>query len=209
MKKQILLIFILSCISIAAQQTKFGAKAGYSLSTISVKSDEGKLTYDSKSSFYVGALAEHSLNEKFSLQVELLYSIIGGTYRARHTILSPEQGTIEVNVEDKYSYGTIQIPVLGKYYIFEKFAITTGLNLGAIVSAKSNYKDSSGAEKEKNIKNIINTFYIAPLFGLEYNFTNNVFIDARYNIGISNISKIPISKQTDNFFQIGIGYKFN
>lgn len=52
MKKQILLIFILSCISIAAQQTKFGAKAGYSLSNISVKSDEGKLTYDSKSSFY-------------------------------------------------------------------------------------------------------------------------------------------------------------
>ena len=72
MKKQIILASLLLSIGIKAQQTHFGFKGGYSLSTISVKSDVGKFSYDPKSSFYLGALAEQPLNDKFSLQGELV-----------------------------------------------------------------------------------------------------------------------------------------
>ncbi len=201
MKKQILLLFMLLGIGITAQQTHFGIKAGYSLSNLSVKSTVGKLSYDPKSSFYIGALAEHTLNDKFSLQAELLYSTLGGTFKATST------GTSTVEVEDKTTFGTLQIPLLGKYKLANNFALAAGVNLGAIISAKSNYKDSSGVEKETDFKENVNTFNIAPLIGLEYNLQNKMFVDARYNFGISNISKIA-SKETISFLQVGIGYKF-
>lgn len=209
MKKQIILILMLLSIFLTAQQIYFGVKGGYSLSTISVKSDAGKLSYDPKSSLYLGALAEHSLNDKFSLQAELLYSTIGGTYKTTSTIVSPSAGTVEVNVEDKISYGTLQIPLLGKYNVSDNFAVTTGINFGLIVSAKYKTKDLNGLEVENNIKKDVNTLDISPLLGLEYNLKNKMFFDARYHFGVSNISKISASKQTINFLQIGIGYKFN
>jgi len=210
MKKQILLplLFLFACVS--AQKTNFGVKAGYSLSTISLDSTVGKLNYDPKSSFYVGVLADYSINEKFSLQGELLYSTIGGIYKTTGTIVSPGVGTVEVNVEDKISYGTIQIPLLAKYYASESIVLAAGVNMGLIISAKDNYKDSSGLNNsESDIKKNVNTLNIAPLLGLEYNLKNKIFFDARYHFGVSNISKISASKQTINFLQVGIGYKFN
>lgn len=208
MKKQILLplLFLFACVS--AQKTHFGVKGGYSLSTISIKSDVGKFSYDPKSSFYLGALAEQPLNDKFSLQGELLYSIIGGTYKTTSTMVSPAVGTVEVNVDDKISYGALQIPLLGKYNVSENFVLTAGINFGLIVSAKYKTKDLNGLEVENNIKKDVNTLDISPLLGLEYNLKNKIFFDARYHFGISNISKISASNQTINFFQVGIGYKF-
>ena len=208
MKKQIIVLLILLSIFLSAQETHFGVKGGYSLSTISIKSDVGKFSYDPKSSFYLGALAEQPLNDKFSLQGELLYSIIGGTYKTTSTIVSPGGDIVEVNVEDKISYGALQIPLLGKYNVSENFALTAGLNFGLIVSAKYKTKDLNGLEVENNIKKDVNTLDISPLLGLEYNLKNKIFFDARYHFGISNISKISASNQTINFFQVGIGYKF-
>ena len=208
MKKQIIVLLILLSIFLSAQETHFGVKGGYSLSTISIKSDVGKFSYDPKSSFYLGALAEQPLNDKFSLQGELLYSIIGGTYKTTSTIVSPGGDIVEVNVEDKISYGALQIPLLGKYNVSENFALTAGLNFGLIVSAKYKTKDLNGLEVENNIKKDVNTLDISPLLGLEYNLKNKMFFDARYHFGISNISKISASNQTINFFQVGIGYKF-
>ena len=208
MKKQIILASLLLSIGIKAQQTHFGVKGGYSLSNISVKSDVGKFSYDPKSSFYLGALAEQPLNDKFSLQGELLYSIIGGTYKTTSTMVSPAVGTVEVNVDDKISYGALQIPLLGKYNVSENFVLTAGINFGLIVSAKYKTKDLNGLEVENNIKKDVNTLDISPLLGLEYNLKNKIFFDARYHFGISNISKISASNQTINFFQVGIGYKF-
>ena len=209
MKKQILLPFLLLCIGITAQQTHFGVKGGYSLSTISVKSDVGKFSYDPTSSFYLGTLAEHSLHDKFSVQAELLYSNIGGTYKATQTVLLPDVGIVEVNIEDKISYGTLQLPLLGKYNVSDNFSLTTGINFGLIVSAKYKTKDLNGLEVENNIKKDVNTLDISPLLGLEYNLKNKIFFDTRYHFGVSNISKISASKQTINFLQVGIGYKFN
>ena len=70
-------------------------------------------------------------------------------------------------------------------------------------------KDLNGLEVENNIKKDVNTLDISPLLGLEYNLKNKIFFDTRYHFGVSNISKISASKQTINFLQVGIGYKFN
>ena len=72
--------------AVNAQQTKFGLKAGYALSSINSKvleeilEDEFGVNGDnkSKSGFFVGAFVEHKLNEKFALQGEVQYANLGG-----------------------------------------------------------------------------------------------------------------------------------
>jgi len=100
----------------------------------------------------------------------------------------------------------LQFPLLAKYYFTEKFSALGGLNVGLIISAKSKYSESSSSEIRTDIKGRTNSFNLAPLLGLEYNASERFFIDARFNIGISNISKISTLKS--NFLQVGLGYKF-
>lgn len=134
----------------------------------------------------------------------MLYSNIGGNFSGNSTILTPG-GETTVAVKDEIRYGTLQFPLLAKYYFTEKFAALGGLNLGLIISAKSKYAESSSSEIRTDIKDRTNSFNLAQLLGLEYNVSERIFIDARYNIGISNISRISTLKS--NFLQVGLGYR--
>lgn len=203
MKKIFFGALVLFCPFMYAQ-TVFGLKAGYSLSNLTAKSAEGSVNYDAYSGYYLGALVERHINEKFSLQGEVLYSNIGGTFSDNSTILTPSGETV-VAVKDEIRYGTLQFPLLAKYYFTEKFAALGGLNVSLIISAKSKYLESSSAEIKTDIKDRTNSFNLAPLLGLEYNVSERFFIDARYNIGISNISKISTLK--GSFLQVGLGFR--
>lgn len=204
MKKLFFWALVLFCPFMDAQ-TVFGLKAGYSLSNLAAKQAEGRVNYDPYSSYYLGALVDRHINEKFSLQGEVLYSNIGGNFNGNSTILTPGGETV-VAVKDEIRYGTLQFPLLAKYYFTEKFSALGGLNVGLIISAKSKYSESSSSEIRTDIKGRTNSFNLAPLLGLEYNASERFFIDARFNIGISNISKISTLKS--NFLQVGLGYKF-
>lgn len=70
--KKLLLIAAAAAVSVnlSAQETRFGAKAGYSLSTLKFKDGGNSENSDPSHTFYVGALVEHKLSDKFALQGE-------------------------------------------------------------------------------------------------------------------------------------------
>lgn len=72
-KKYLFLLLTFSVYFISAQ-TVFGVKGGYNLSTFSA----GNISYKEKSYFYIGALAEHYLQSKISIQGEIIYTELGG-----------------------------------------------------------------------------------------------------------------------------------
>lgn len=211
MKKTILLPLML-LYGITFSQTSFGLKAGYSLSNIKAKYEGTTSNYDAKSSFYLGGLVERKLNEKFSLQGELLYSQLGGSTSFSTEYLHPYIGTL-VTIDDQLTYNTLQIPLSGKYYINPQFALGAGFNFNFIISGKV-----SSEVRNTNTNELLMTaesdtdnskgFFLAPFLGAEYNITDHIFLDARYNLGITNISKYDEFDEKINFFQIGIGYKF-
>ncbi len=216
MKKTILLGAI-ALFGAMNAQTKFGAKAGYSLSTIKAESDGESESSDPKSTFYVGALVEHKFSSKFALQAEILYSPLGGKETEEGTE-SFEGTTFSFKSENKLELGTLLIPVGAKYYITDSFNVGAGLNFGIITSAKSKWSETwtAGGETEsdsgeEDIKEFTKTLNLAPFVGAEYNLANGLFFDARYNFGVSNLAKNEDGddyKLTNSFFQIGLGYKF-
>lgn len=209
--KKISLLLLMAVSSLSFAQTHFGVKAGYINSSLKWKSSpdtfwEDFSDFDSKSYFYVGGFAEYFLTHKFALQGELIYTELGGkTAVDLYDFIGNEiiqGGTMEL----KYKYSQIQVPISAKYYIIDQFSVLGGFNLGFNVDSKikSDFMiNGNSSNKLENVK----TINVFPFIGTEFHFNKNIFADARYNFGVSNINKEGIDTRV-SFFQIGLGYLF-
>lgn len=99
----------------------------------------------------------------------------------------------------------INIPVLAKFYVVEGFNIQAGPQLGILVDA------DGGTEG-------FNTTNFSLSFGAGYELPGGFFFDARYSLGLTDITEIDdiylgdvvfsgIDIKTRNF-QVGFGYRF-
>ena len=59
-----------------------------------------------------------------------------------------------------------------------------------------------------DIKDECNTFDFSIPVGVSYEFDNHIVIDARYNIGITNINKGGDVTNRNSVFLATVGYKF-
>ena len=101
MKKILItLIVVFGLSNVNAQDSKFGVTAGYTNITERAKF-EGVSVSSSESGFYIGALVDITVSEKFHVEPKILYA----------------------NASDT---GFLYIPVLAKYYVAEKFNIQAG-----------------------------------------------------------------------------------
>ena len=74
MKKLLLSIALVSfCFAVNAQDSKFGATAGYQSATIKLSGSGEDFSSDA-SGFFLGFFAQFSVTETFSIQPELQYS---------------------------------------------------------------------------------------------------------------------------------------
>lgn len=219
--KKFLLIAAVAVLGINAnaQEFKFGPKAGFAMSTIKIDEKQDDLSarkMDPKYTFYIGGMAEYKFNDKFALQGEVLYSPLGGN----ENIDGVNAGGIFVGEKTKITFGTILVPISGKYFITEGFSVAAGLNVGIILTAKQKTvlgSDFLGMEveaedsdyKDGDIKKAIKTLNLAPFLGVEYALENGLFFDARYSLGVSNLSNDNSGGSVKNSFaQIGVGFKF-
>lgn len=95
---------------------------------------------------------------------------------------------------DKAKLDYLRIPVLAKYYVIDKLAIMAGPSFGFKIGDEQTTKDLKSMD-------------IALAFGAAYDITENIFVDARYNAGMTGIQDKGDDIKTSNF-QIGVGYKF-
>lgn len=215
MKKLLLIASVaVMGISVKAQETRFGVKAGYSLSTIKVDETQDDLearSTDPSHTFYIGGLVEHKFGDKFGVQGEVLYSPLGG--KEDYNV---SEGQLYFREKSKLTFGTLLIPVSAKYFITENMSVSLGASFGVILSAKQKTVIDAGlglpgldieGDDDVDIKNDVNTLNIAPFLGAEYMLENGLFFDARYNYGISDLSKSE-GKVTNSFLQVGVGFKF-
>ena len=174
-----------------AQDVKFGVKGGLNLATVG-GDVEG---VDAKIGFNVGGFAEIKVSDKFAIQPELLYSVQGDKY-------SESFGGTTYTVKENLSY--INLPVMVKYYVVDKFSLEAGPQVGFLISAKA----KQGSESI-DVKDGLNTVDFGANFGAGYDFTENVSVGVRYNLGLSNIAKDSGDyKATNNVISLSVGYKF-
>ncbi|MPT30349.1 MAG: porin family protein [Chryseobacterium sp.] len=201
--KKIHLLLLMAASSFLFAQTHFGVKAGYNLSGYKA----GNYQLDNKSFFYFGGVAEHQLSEKFSLQIELLFTELGGDdTQDLYDIVGGQVvylGTQKVILK----FPQIQIPVSAKYYISKPFSLSAGFNFGINIDPNVEYNPENFYNKSGKIGNV-KTVNIFPFVGTEYRLTENIFIDARYHFNFIKINKEGNIDNKVSIFQIGLGYRF-
>lgn len=189
MKKLYLLLLTVFSLAAASAQVQFGVKAGANFSTFT-----GDNTDDAKTKvgFNAGALVALPLFNEFSLQPEVVYS--GQGFKVSGQGIS---GTFSANY--------LNVPVLFKYNNPTGFFLQTGPQIGFLMSAKA----KSGGQTEDE-KDLFNSTDFSWAFGLGYLVKSvNVGIDARYNLGLSNIAKDSGDEKVKNsVFQVGLFYLF-
>ena len=104
MKKLLLLTFILASFSMNAQDSKFGATAGYQSATLKASGGGEDFSSDA-SGFFLGVFGQFSVTETFSIQPELQYSSI---------------------TDEGESTGLIIIPLMMKFHVTENFNLMAG-----------------------------------------------------------------------------------
>jgi opacity protein-like surface antigen len=90
----------------------------------------------------------------------------------------------------------IRIPIMAKYYVMEGLSLQAGPEVAFKIAA-----DDFVDEATKSID-----FGLGG--GVGYELPMGLFFDARYNVGLSNISDVDGFDLKNTGFQIGAGYRF-
>jgi hypothetical protein len=203
MKKLITTIFTFSTL-ISFAQISYGVKGGYLLSGLKI----GDQQIENKSYFYIGGFVEKRVNEKFSLQGEILYTEPGGKQNYELYRIVGDQVIVEGTETATFKFPQIQVPLIAKYYIVEKFSLGLGLNFGINLNPTiENYYLFPNPIESSVAQEDIKTLNLFPLLNVEYQLSKNFFVDARYNSNFFKVNSSSLDKKIA-MAQIGLGYKF-
>ncbi len=197
MKRILLVAAVLAVFStVKAQDFKFGAKAGVNFANLRSEDE----TADARTSIHFGVVAEYKLSDQFAVQPELLFS--GQGAKDEDTIT--ESG-MQINVKETLKLSYLNLPVMFKYYAAKGFSLQAGPQLGVLLSSKAK-AEAAGMSHEEDMDGV-KTIDFGFNFGLGYKFNEKFFVDARYNLGLSNIAKEE-GDAKNGVFQISVGYMF-
>lgn len=210
MKKLVLLsiLIIVASTGLFAQDLSYGVKAGMNISNFF--SDDSSDEFDSKAGINIGAFLEIPISEKFSVQPELIYSAQGSQQTVYTTTTDMVDG-MEVTTTNfrifKYNFNYLNIPVLAKYYVTDGLSLLAGPQLGVLLSAKDKESDNDG-ELDIDISSFTESIDFSIDFGVGYEFGDHFLIDARYNMGLTNVVDSNDGTLKNGVFQFSVGYKF-
>lgn len=190
MNKKSIIITILICFFSTvfhAQILRFGIKAGLNYanqtgSSITINSTNYKT--EAITNYHFGLVSELKLSERFALQPELIYSTQGANYKA-----------IDAINDFKNNVGYITIPLMLKINLNKAFFIDLGPQASFLLSKKNDF----------TIKNQ-NTYDFGVGAGLGIKITKSIFINARYVLGLSEISEE--AKVKNSVVQASAGFFF-
>jgi hypothetical protein len=184
MKKALLTaVFILSCsLAANAQVLRFGIKAGPNFANVSGGPSE--IDYNARTSFHAGVLVEIHPVGNFAVQPELLYSSQGA----------------KVEGVDDFNLDYVSLPIMAKYYILsDMLSLEAGPQFSFLVNDADTAEEAGDAfENEK--------FDFAVAGGVGLNITKSFFAQARYTVGLTEVSKN--ADITNSVFQLSVGYMF-
>lgn len=203
--KKLLFVTLIMLVAVSLSslaQTKFGLKAGVNITNLGGDADD----YDARIAPYFGGFASFAISEKLSFQPELLYSMKG----AKSSYTEEEEG-IELKVEETLKLTYLDIPLMFKYNVGGRLNLQAGPQVSLLLSAKNKYEGKAmgiSFSTEEDLKDGFKGLDFGLGFGLGYDF-GAIGIDAKYNLGLSNIADSEGDfKVTNNVIQIGVSYKF-
>lgn len=182
-----------------AQSVSFGVKAGASLTN---STGDGASNAKNIVGFHGGLVANLPINDAFSIQPEVLYSMKGS--KGENSLLG-----YTTKVTSRLHY--IDVPVLARVNAGGLF-FELGPQVGFLVAAKQKRENSGGAlagTYNTDIKDGVQTVDFGYAAGLGYQVSNGPGIGLRYNGGFID-TKNPSSSSAvrNSAFQLYLTYMF-
>ena len=176
-------LFVIAAMMVAAvtanaQQMFIKPMVGGTLTTFTGDADNAKM----KVGLVAGAEFGYNFAENMGVTAGLLYTM---------------QGSGVKDFDDKQKCDYLNIPVLFNYYVIPGLALKAGVQPGFLMSAK--YGDTDMKDAYEKID------FAIPL-GASYEISDFV-IDARYNLGLTDIAKSNLAKVHNSVIMLTIGYK--
>ena len=91
----------------------------------------------------------------------------------------------------------MRIPIMAKIYVSKAFTIQAGPEVAFKVAAEDDFTDE-----------VVKSTDFGIGIGAGYELPSGLMFDARYNLGLSNISEVEGADFKNTGFQIGLGYRF-
>ena len=120
----------------------------------------------------------------------------------------------DVSIKPHY----VAVPVTANFYIWRGLALHAGVQFGYLTSARMEGEvtyDNDGDYTfsfSRGCKSDYNKFDFSIPVGVSYEWGNHLFLDSRFNVGVTNVNKEKTyeGKDMQNVtFQLTLGYKFN
>jgi len=146
--------------STAPENTGFGIKGGLNFSD--VRNTDGSVNFEPKTSYHVGAFAQFSITDWFSLQPEVIYS---------------RKGYDSTNVARRLDY--FDVPLLLVFNPLDNVSIHVGPQVSLLMTVKD-------GDKEVNKEDSYNSLDYGMVGGVEARLSIFRF-GARYNLGLNQI----------------------
>lgn len=154
-------------------KTRFGIKAGINLANVTIKSSGLAISPSTLVAPVAGVYATLPVGiGGFQIQPELLYS--GQGYK------------IDGTGGGKGNSNYFLVPILAKYSVMSSgFALYAGPQFGYLISAK----ETPTGGVSVDVKDGYKSTDISGVAGVEYNFPFKLNLSARYQFGLTNVSK--------------------
>ncbi|MFT3739715.1 MAG: porin family protein [Breznakibacter sp.] len=204
LKKTVAALFLATISTVSFSQIHFGAKVGLNISQIEFSSNTGTDESPRLAPVF-GAFAEISINDKFSFQPELHYSM-EGTVMSGSMYFEEFDEEIDMDITFKTDY--LNIPLLAKYKFGNGLCLQAGPQIGFLMKAKVT-AEAEDVEATEDAEDAFESLNTSIALGAAYELKNGLGFDLRYNFGLSNVLK-DSGDETGrlNTLQISAFYKF-
>lgn len=197
MKKLILAVMLVfaAVTNSSAQILKFGVKGGVNFANLNGGTEGIDYDFKNKTGFYAGAVAEIKILPNFSLQPEAMFSSQGAAS--------------DVEGIDDFNLDYISVPVMAKFYLItDRLSIEAGPQFSFLIDdSDAVFNEVISDEMSERVEGQKpKSFDFAIAGGASLNIAGGLFAQARYTIGLTEISKNAEAKNA--VFQLGLGYMF-
>ncbi len=204
--------------AVMAQKTfTFGPKIGVDYTHFWGKNAK----HGGRFNYQAGVFFEYRFTSKISIAPEVVFAAQGGQYDVKAANYSPVAPAVPhlkmgpgpgVDLKCTCTVNYVNIPVMFKYYIVPSLSVDLGPQLGINVYSKFTEKSTTSGNNYKyttDEKDLTNTIDFGVGLGFTYNLATDVFVQARYTMGLTKVYKDGYNPHPKNGnAQIAIGYRF-
>ena len=193
-------LFVIAALMVAtlsanAQQMFIKPMVGGTLATLTGDTEGNKM----KLGLVAGAEFGYNINDMFAVTAGALVSLQGSKF---------DDNSYQKDITTNLTY--LNIPILANVYIAPGLAIKAGVQPGFLLSRKTKLDELVGSGTWTSVEHtstdgMKKVDFSIPL-GLSYEISDFV-IDARYNLGLTNINDTDSYKSKNSVIMLTLGYK--